>query len=491
MLRLIIKQTNWSVFGALFGFVIGFFLKIYLLNIVSLDAWGRYVTAQTFATAFDSILAIGIPFAIIKFIPTYLPENLDKAQRMASLALRYAFIAGVFTLFLIFLFKDYINETLYKQISDSNFSWILFIMSIHIPISLLLGYLTSLYRSVLRIKEIVLYGTLITVTLRALFTILFYQYTQTEDIFYFIIIEVITQFFALSILLFIFNRKVFSTFKKASVKEFILDQKIVKYTSKLFLHSFIAFCAGYFLKLMISLHLPANDIGAYNILLALTGLTTFLLIHLNKVFAPAIAKLYHENNILELSILYKKTTFLINLITIPLAVLIVIFSTDILSLYTQDLIEYESFLLIMLIGGIFSTIAGSSGTIMLMAGLEKENIFLQVVKAFLVIVLSIYLIIYQKAGILEFILINVILSFLMNATQLILISRYIKINPFSPLLIKLFLFTILCLSLVFWMKTQSFDFTLIHFILIPFILYLLYIILFYSAIKGLLKDILT
>ena len=145
----------------------------------------------------------------------------------------------------------------------------------------------------------------------------------------------------------------------------------------------------------------------------------------------------------------------------------------------------------MLIGGIFSTIAGSSGTIMLMAGLEKENIFLQVVKASLVIVLSIYLIIYQKAGILEFILINVILSFLMNATQLILISRYIKINPFSPLLIKLFLFTILCLSLVFWMKTQSFDFTLIHFILIPFILYLLYIILFYSAIKGLLKDILT
>ena len=155
MLRLIIKQTNWSVFGALFGFVIGFFLKIYLLNIVSLDAWGRYVTAQTFATAFDSILAIGIPFAIIKFIPTYLPENLDKAQRMASLALKYAFIAGVFTLFLIFLFKDYINEILYKQISDSNFSWILFIMSIHIPISLLLGFVTSLYRSVLKIKEIV------------------------------------------------------------------------------------------------------------------------------------------------------------------------------------------------------------------------------------------------------------------------------------------------------------------------------------------------
>ena len=45
MLRLIIKQTKWGVFGAIFAFAIGFFVKIYLIDIVGLESWGKYVIA--------------------------------------------------------------------------------------------------------------------------------------------------------------------------------------------------------------------------------------------------------------------------------------------------------------------------------------------------------------------------------------------------------------------------------------------------------------
>ena len=40
MLRLIIKQTNWGILGAIFAFSIGFFVKIYLIDIVGLDSLG-------------------------------------------------------------------------------------------------------------------------------------------------------------------------------------------------------------------------------------------------------------------------------------------------------------------------------------------------------------------------------------------------------------------------------------------------------------------
>ena len=75
MLKLIIKQTNWGIAGAVFGFSIGFFVKIYLIDIVGLSAWGKYVSAHTFATAADAFLSIGIPFVLIKFIPNYLESN--------------------------------------------------------------------------------------------------------------------------------------------------------------------------------------------------------------------------------------------------------------------------------------------------------------------------------------------------------------------------------------------------------------------------------
>ena len=47
MLKLIIKQANWGILGAIFGFSIGFFVKIYLIDIVGLESWGKYVIAQT------------------------------------------------------------------------------------------------------------------------------------------------------------------------------------------------------------------------------------------------------------------------------------------------------------------------------------------------------------------------------------------------------------------------------------------------------------
>ena len=95
-----------------------------------------------------------------------------------------------------------INQYIYNDVS--GLSWILFVMCIHVPISMLFGVVVSLYRSVLKIKEIVLYGTFITVTLRAILTFIIFQFT--DEILHFILIEVFTQILVLSILLYLFNK---------------------------------------------------------------------------------------------------------------------------------------------------------------------------------------------------------------------------------------------------------------------------------------------
>ena len=176
MLKLILRQANWGILGALFAFAVGFFVKIYLIEIVELQAWGKYVTAQTFSSISETFLSIGIPFVIIKFIPSFVNDNQEKASRIANIFIKYAFIVGGFFLTLIYFGSDYINHFVYSDIDNLN--WILFIMCIHVPISMLFGVVVSLYRSVLKIKEIVLYGTFITVTLRALLTFIIFQFTM-------------------------------------------------------------------------------------------------------------------------------------------------------------------------------------------------------------------------------------------------------------------------------------------------------------------------
>ena len=205
MLKTIIRQTNWGIIGAIFGFAVGFFVKIYLIDIVGLEAWGKYVIAQIFSSTSETFLSIGIPFVIIKFIPSFVVKNKEKASRLASIFIKYAFLVGSIYLVVIYFAAPSINHYIY---SDKDLNWILFLMCIHVPISMLFGVVVSLYRSILKIKEIVLYGTFISVSVRAVLTFCVFQYTA--DISHFILIEVFTQILALFILLYLFNKNEFS-----------------------------------------------------------------------------------------------------------------------------------------------------------------------------------------------------------------------------------------------------------------------------------------
>ena len=480
MLKLILKQANWSVLGAVFGFSVGFFVKIYLIDTVGLESWGKYVIAQTFSSLCETVLSIGIPFVIIKFMPNLIENQKDKAGRIANIFLKYAMLVGSFFVVLVYLTSDLINEYIYNDISDLN--WILFIMCLHVPISMLFGVILSLYRSVLKIKEIVLYGTFMTVTIRAVLTFMIFQFSN--DISHFIFIELFTQILVLSLLLYLFNKAEFPLFVKSEAKEVINDTVMVDYGKMMFYNSVIAFVSGCALTFIISIRLPTEEVGAYNILLTLTGLSTFLLINLNKVFAPAISKLYHEKNIFELNNLYKKTTFLINILTVPFVIILATFADEILSLYTEDMLSYKIHLFFMLTGGMFSLVAGSSGTFMIMAGLERQNLNIQLLKTIFIILLSLFFI--PVYGMISVVFLYVLFMLLINISQLYYINKNLSVNPFSSELLKLFLLTLIGM---YFAISQDYVFSVIHFILTPIVVYLFYFLLMFKPIKRLIKEL--
>jgi O-antigen/teichoic acid export membrane protein len=260
---------------------------------------------------------------------------------------------------------------------------------------------------------------------------------------------------------------------------------MVDYGKKMFYNSVVSFIASQGLSFIIAIKLTSSDVGAYNILLTLTGLTTFLLLNLNKVFAPAISKLHNEKRFMELNILYKKTTFLFNLFAIPLAVIIAIFSDEILGLYTFEMLVYKKYLFYMLVGGILNLAAGSSGTFMLMAGLEKQNLKIQLIRALLLIFLSLLFI--PIIGLLSVVGLYVISNLFVNGAQVIYIAKYLKISPFSKELFFIFGITILAM---YFAINQEFVFQIFHYITVPILVYVCYFGLLFKPFKNLVKEIL-
>ena len=481
MFKLILRQANWGIFGAIFAFIIGFFVKIFIVDIVGLENWGKYVTAQIFSSISETILSVGIPYIILKFFPNLIEKDRCKSSRIANVFLRYSFIIGLLYLIIIYFSSSYINTILYGGID--NLDYILFLMCIHVPISMLFGVVVSLYRSVLKIKEIVVYGTCISVTLRALLTFIIFQYTS--NITWFIFIELFAQVLSLTILLFLFNKNEFTLFKKSHYSEVLYDTNIVSYGKKMYLNSIIAFISAQALTIIISVKLNTFEVGAYNIILSFTTITTFLLINLNKVFAPAISKLYKENNFKKLDLLYKKTTIFINLFTLPLVISVLFFSEELLKLYSNEMLDYNVFLYYMLIGGIISSSFGSSGTMMIMAGLEKENLYIQFIRGCLIIILSLFLL--PVFGMYGVVFLYIIFMLLVNLSQYYLIKKNMQVTPFSPSLFILYLIAIFGIYLSINFK---FDFKVYHFFIIPIFIYIVFFILMFKSFKKIIKELL-
>ena len=482
MIKLIIKQANWGVAGSIFGFVIGFFIKIYLIDIVGVDEWGKYVSAHAFSGAMSTIISFGIPWILIKYIPQYVDDQLYKAKQLVKKTLLFTIIVSLLFLTLIYFLAPILDVFLYKEIN--NFTLILLLTSVNVPIAIFMGIIISLYRSTFRIKEIMLYGTFIIVPIRAILTYFIFIYTQ--NIIYFIVIELLTTLFSLILLFYLFNRDVFSLSLFHHNKKFILNSDIKNYGKKMYANSLVTFFAGESLSLILSFSLPPVYIGVYSILLSISGVTLFLINNLNTIFAPAISKLFSKNRMLELEELYKRTTFIINFLAFPFIISLIFFAKDILYLYddTGSLLKYTPYLYLIMLGRIVRLLVGASGNILVMADLERYELKLQLFKALSINALAFIFI--PKYQLLAVIVLFIFFSLVAEIYRVFIIFKKLKIHPFS---LPLYWLIIISIPLIFFAINHDLHFNLIHFFLVPGFLYTIYTLFFYKQILRLYNDV--
>jgi hypothetical protein len=161
-----------------------------------------------------------------------------------------------------------------------------------------------------------------------------------------------------------------------------------------------------------------------------------------------------------------------------------IFSDEILGLYTVEMLNYKKYLLYMLSGGMLSLAAGGSGAFMITAGLEKQNLHTQFIKALFLIVFSLWFIPFMG---LKIVVILYVLSMLLVAVaQLLYIKKYIKVSPFSKELVILLIFTIIAM---YFAINQHIDFKKHNFIIILGVSYVLFFLIMFKPSNKLLKDI--
>ena len=109
MLKLIIRQANWGILGSVFRYAIVFFVSAYIVGKVGKIEYGKYATAHIFATIMDTLLAVGIPSVFLRFFPSLLNKDPQKASVIIHKILRYAVSISIIFMIVMFLTKDLLD----------------------------------------------------------------------------------------------------------------------------------------------------------------------------------------------------------------------------------------------------------------------------------------------------------------------------------------------------------------------------------------------
>lgn len=124
-------------------------------------------------------------------------------------------------------------------------------------------------------------------------------------------------------------------------------------------------------------------IAVYAICLKLSTSTSFILFAVNKVVSQRFAKLYYKGELEELRKVVQWSTRVMLSISIPILLIIVIFSDEILGFYGGEFLEYKNILYILLAGQFINVATGSVGFLLQMTGNEKHHRFNVMVSAML------------------------------------------------------------------------------------------------------------
>jgi O-antigen/teichoic acid export membrane protein len=180
-----------------------------------------------------------------------------------------------------------------------------------------------------------------------------------------------------------------------------------------------------------------SELGVYALASAVVAFVCIILTSVNQIFGPIIADLYARGQTELLSRMYQTLTKWILILTLPLASAIMIFAKPIMGIFGKDFEMGWVVLVVGTVGQLVNVGVGSSGTILYMTGRHRYLVGIQVVIAFMIIVLNFSLV--PKWGIVGAILVAALANILANLSYLLAVHRTLGLFPYNSSYYRLFL----------------------------------------------------
>ncbi|MEO6637643.1 MAG: polysaccharide biosynthesis C-terminal domain-containing protein [Ginsengibacter sp.] len=365
----IARNSTFLFFIHCFGIGLVFLSNYILVKAAGADNYGSYVYLFNLVYLLVSFCVLGLDTLMVRKTAIYFDAK------------KYpAFKGLLFFAFRIILISSLVVAVLFKLIATfstagsvvEKIDWFAFAF-----LSLFMLALTTLAQVVLQgLRKIVwsqvgekIFRPLILIIVIAIFYYLQHA-VSLENILW---INVLSIGITMLIALFIYRKTIGQKLKNIKPQYSAKDWLTASFT--FFIADILYNCNSRISIFLLGMFQDQSSIGVFNIAMRISEVISFSLVIVNFVLSPVIAKLYANGDIERLQQLVTRCARVTLLIGTFLAIGILFFRREILSLFGENFISGQDSLIILCIGQFVNILSGSVGLLLLMTGNQRFSIY--------------------------------------------------------------------------------------------------------------------
>lgn len=361
----LVKGAGIIFIISVFISALGYFIRIILAQKLTTEEFGLFFAVYNFVLMIGWIKGFGTGSSLQKFIPEFHIKNeQDKVKSILVFVLIFSIVSSIFFLLVFYFFPEKIINSYFKSHAAKSLLLLLFLfVSIDSISKIISSYFLSRHFSFLFSSRELIFRVAVLILL-----LLF----ATLNPFKVSIIYITAVLLTLIInSISFFQHFHFFQHKTTLTKEFM--KKVFNFSLPLTVKDFFEMLTGYVDNLLLVYFRPLAEVAIYNVILPTADMLLLFGRPFGRIMFPLSSELWALDKQEQISFLVRKIHKYLFLLTIPIVVVILVFSGFILKLvFGADYAEGSFGLQVLMLGFLFSGLNITNYSVLLGIGKPKE-----------------------------------------------------------------------------------------------------------------------
>ena len=425
----IAKEATISFIGMGFGNAVSYLFTVVLARFVGIEYLGIYSLATSVTRIGEVIGIAGLQSGVMRYVSRLDKENeIDEIRQRVRSGLMLGLIFSIVTMILQLALSDWLAIEIFQ--GSELLKRVIVISAFSLPfatVMIISAFATQGYK-LLKYKVTVM--NIVRPTVMLLCTLLCLGiFSKDSAIIYPLLISAIVS--ALVSLLFL---KKLVGIKLNEIFLGKIDKELLSFSYPLMFVAILGTLLHWMDIMMLGYFTDTTTVGLYHPATRTAGLMRTILLAFMGIFSPMMSDYHRKGKLDEMRKLYKLVVRWIISLSIPFAIIMIIYSKKIMLLFGGQYVSSANVLSLLVIAAFIQSFIGSSGPTLSMAGYPKINLINSIFVLMINIVLNyVWIPLFGINGAAYATLVSI--SFL-AVIRLIEVRMIVKIQPFSIKMLK-------------------------------------------------------